>query len=317
MSVSRLQKVGVALGASTYGTAAASFTRGLLCSAFNITPKADPQRVSEVRGAMSTIRLTKPVIDYDASLKFPLDTGDSTSAGLGDFLASVMGVDTKTGSNPYVHTFTRLDSATPSWLNLYSDKDADNKQYTGFYANSVKLSITGDAEQIDVEVAGIVKDVSELADAQSIVFSAAPLIVPSGASTFTIAGGAVTNFDQVDITIFRDIQRFHPIGNSRVISAAYAKNYGIDVAMQGLQFAAETERDKFIAMTSSAMNLILTDSASNYLRFNFPEMFYSSWPDESNINDTDLLRFSCGAIVTDGSTPQVILQNARATAYTA
>jgi hypothetical protein len=317
MSVSRLKKVGVALGASTYGTAALSFTRGLLCSAFNVTPKGDPQRVSEVRGAMSTVRLTKPVLDYDATLKFPLDTGDATSAGLGDFLASIMGVDTKTGSNPYVHTFTRLDSATPSWLNLYADKDIDAKQYTGFYANSVKLSIKGDAEQIDVEVAGIAKDVSELAGAQSIVFSAAPLLVPSGVSTFTIGGSSVTNFDQVDITIFRDIQRFHPIGNSRVISAAFAKNYGIDVAMQGIQFAAETERDKFIAMTASSLNLILTDSAANYVRFNFPEMFYSSWPDESNINDTDMLRFSCGAIVTDGSTPQVIIQNARSTAYTA
>lgn len=317
MSISRLQKVGVALGTSSYGTAAASFTRGLLVSSLSVQPKGDPQRVAEVRGDLSTRRVTIPVIDFDATLKFLLDTGDANSAGIGDFLANVLGTDTKTGSNPYVHTFTRLDSATPSWHNIYSDKDAVNKQYTGFRVSSVKFSIKGDAEQIDVEVAGVVKDESVLADAQTLSFSSAPLIPPSQASTFTIADGAVTNFDQVDITIFREIQRFHPISNSRRISAGYSKTFGIDIAMQGLQFAAETERNKFLAVSSSSLNLILTDSASNYLRFNFPEMFYSSWPNESDINDTDLLRFSCAAIVTDGSAPQVILQNAQPTAYTA
>jgi hypothetical protein len=317
MSISRLKKVGLALGSTTYGTASGSFTRGLLVSSFNIKAKADPERVPEIRGDLSTRRVTKPVQDYDASLKFPLDLGDNASANIGDFLANILGTDTISGSSPYTHTFTRLDSATPSWHNLYSDKDITAKQYTGFRCNSLKFSIKGDASEIEVEAAGIVKDESALAGAQSLVFSGSPLLLPSQASTFQVGGSTVENFDQIDITIFRNFQRFHPVGNSRVISKALGKDFGIDVAMQGLQFASETERDKFKAVTSSAFNLIFTDANNMYLRFNFPEIFYSSWPDESDLNDTDLLRFSCGAIVTDGSAPSIVLQNLRSTAYTA
>ncbi len=316
MSVSRLQKVGLALGASTFGTASGAFTRGLLVSEFNVTPSGGAGRVAEVRGTLATNRISIPPLDYDVSMKMPLDLGDASSANIGDILLNIMGTDTVAGSNPYTHTFTREDSATPDWHNLYSDKNAVNKEYRGFRANSVKFSIKGDASQIDVDVAGLLMTADDLAGTQSLTFSGSPLVLPSQASTFTIGGSAVANFDSVEITIFREYQRFHPIGNSRVITNAYGKTYGIDVALQGLDFANETERAKFLAATSSSLNLILTDANSMYLRFNLPEVYYSSWEDPA-IADTDLLRVSAGMIVTDGSAPSVILQNARATAYSA
>lgn len=314
--ISKLQKVGIALGSSTYGTAAGSFTRGLLVRDFSVNPSDGAKPISEVRGDLSTRRVGLPPLDFDASFKFPLDVGDSASANIGDFLLSVMGADSVAGSNPYQHTFTRQDSATPPWHNIYSDKDVtDNKQYTGFRADSVKFSIDGGASEIGVEVGGVVKDEAVLGGVQSLSFSGSPLLLPSQAGTFTIGIASVVNFDKVDITIKRGQTRFHPVGNSRRITNAYTKDFSIELGMQGIDFTDEVERAKFLAGTSSIFNLILTDANSNYLRFNFPEFYYQSWkgPD---IADTELLRINAAGFVT-GNSYSVILQNARSTAYSA
>jgi hypothetical protein len=313
--VSKLQKVGLALGAGTYGDAAASFTRGLLVSKFDVKPSSKIEGVKEVRGDLSTRRVTVPPIDYEATLGFPLDVGDNASANIGHLLQALFGTDTITGSSPYTHTFSRQDSSTPTWFNMFCDAASVDKQYTGFRGTSLKFSIKSDSGMIDVEAQGIVKDEADLVAAQTLAFSGSPLLLPSQATTFTLGGSPVTNFDQLDITIKSEVDRFRPIGTSRAISQAYRKDFSIELALQGLAFSDETERAKFKAVTSSSFNLILTDSNLNYLRFNFPEIYFTGWEGPS-INDTDLLRISAAALVT-GNSYSVILQNLRSTTYSA
>lgn len=311
--VSKLQKVGIAVGSSTFGTAAASFTRGLLVSDFQCNPSAKVEGVKEVRGDLSTRRVTVPPIDYDATLKFPLDVGDNTSGDIGHFLMTMFGIDNLGGSNPYTHTFQRHDSSTPAWLNLYSDKNAVNKQYQGFRGNSLKFSLKSGSGQIDVEAGGIVQTLSDLVAAQTLAFSGSPLLLPSQATTLQIASGDVVNFDQIDITIKSDLERFRPIGTSRTILNAYRKDFSIEIGLQGLDFSDDTERAKFLAGNTSAFKLLLTDSNNNYLLFNFPEVHYTSWEDPS-IAGTDLLKMSAAMLVTSNAY-SVILQNARASSY--
>ena len=312
----KLKHVGIELGAGAFGSASAAFTHGLCCTSFNCNPKTSVEPIPEVRGKLSTVRVTRnAAIDYDAALVFPLDVGDLASGNIGHFLQSILGTDIIGGSGPYQHKFTRADTSEPTWFNLYSDKDATEKQYAGFRANSVKFTLTSGEGQIPVEVGGIVQGESALGGAQSLVFSASPILTPQQATTLTIASSPITNFESIEITIARTNERFRAVGSSRLINNQYTRDFRIDIALSGINFASETERDKFKASpgTASAFNMILTDSASNYLHFYFPELYYTLF-DGPDINDTELLKISVSQIVT-GDAYYVELQNNRSTAY--
>ncbi|MFA6198648.1 MAG: phage tail tube protein [Patescibacteria group bacterium] len=316
MSVSKLQQVGLKVGGTTaYATASTTFTRGLLVRTFDVNPTDGAAPVSEVRSKFGPNRVGLPMIDFDAAITFPLDVGDNASGNIGDFLNGVFGTDAVSGTGPYLHTFSRNDTALPKYLNLYSDKDIDNKQYTGFRTEQVKFTIDAGSPEIGVEISGVFKDESEYAGAQTLTYSGSPLLLPSQATTLTLAGNAVTTFSKIEITVKRTLERFHAVGSSRRISNAYSKDFSIDIACEGLDFTAETERDKFIAGTSTAFNLILTDSNANYLRFNLPTVYYQSWkgPD---INDSELLKVNLVGFAT-GDSYNAYLQNMRATGYDA
>jgi hypothetical protein len=312
----KLSKLGIELGSGTYGDPSAAFTHGLLVSEFKCNPKIDVKPAAVVDGTMQVRKVTRPPIKMDFGMKFPLDLGDNASANIGQLLAGILGDDAISGSGPYLHTLTRLDSSTPPWFNFWSDKDVDDKQYKGARFGQVKFNLKGGDGQIDVEASGIVKEDAELAGPQALVFSGSPLVVPSQASTLTLGGAPVTNFDGLSIAFTRELEGFHPVGNSRYAGKILAKGpLLIELTAEGLDFAAETERDKFIAGTSSAFNLILTDSLANYLRFNFPEIYHTAW-EGPDISEGDLKRVSMAGLVT-ANTYAVLLSNLRSTAYDA
>jgi hypothetical protein len=300
-NVGALSKVGVALGASSYGTAASSFTRGLLVSSFTANPGSQSvDRVPEVGGTFRTRRVTKGPIDYEASLGFALDVGDAASAGIGDFLACLMGTDTGTlvAGPKYKHKFTTSASAVPAWLNLWSDKDDVFKQICGYRPNSIKVTINSGEGQSKVEVGGIAKTESDLNSDQTLVFSDEPLILASQATAFTVGGSTVTNFDSAEFTFSIDAERFRAISSSRDITNAYKKSLRCQCALSGLTFGTETERAKFKATSSSSLVLTLTDPNSNYITFNFSEAYWSGF-EGPNIDDTGLLKMS-GTLMATG-----------------
>ena len=317
--ISQLQAVAVGLGTSTYGTLSASFTRGLVVSKFDANPgKQSVARVPQVANTLGTLRVTKGPLDYDATLGFPLDVGTAASASIGDFLACLMGSETgSVAGGIYTHVFKVLESAVLPWLNLYSTKDIVRKQYVGFIPNQIKFSIKSSDGLIPVEVSGIYKDESDLAATQTITFSTEPIIVPSNVTTITVGGSAVTNFEQVDITLKNEIDKFRPLSTDRTFANAFRKAWSVEIALTGLTFADDTERTKYKNVTTSSFDLVLTDSDTTHsLEFAFPQINYTAFTGP-NINDQDLMKINLTGMATGTLANEVItLKNTYASLYT-
>ena len=179
--VSRLHKVGVALGSGNYGTASGSFTRGLIVTEYAVDQAQTVEPKPDNRGALNIRRVSKGPLEYKATLNFHLDVGGPASAGIGDFLASLFGAETGSIPSPgkYLHSFGILQSALPPWLNLWSGKDAVRKQVTGFRASSLKFAVDGKEGQIPVDVEGLCKDESTLDVDQVLLFSDKEVLTPS------------------------------------------------------------------------------------------------------------------------------------------
>jgi hypothetical protein len=315
--LSRLSSIGISSGGASLGTPSASFTRGFAVSSFSVTPKQEVKPVPQVRGNLATMRVTKGVVSYEPSLSFALDTGDADSGSIGDFLASVLGLETPTavGGGIYKHKFTVKNTGTPPWLNLYSDKDAIAKQIVGFMVGQIKISIKANDPIINVEVSGIAKDESDFAAPQTLTFCDSGVITPQMATVLTF-GGAACTFEDITLTFTRSQESKKYIDNTRVVNDIISgKDFAWTIEATGINFANETERAKFKAGTSSAFRLTLTDDASNYIDFNASEIYYTSWEDAS-VNDTDVLTIGIAALATGALTGVwVELQNAYAKRY--
>jgi hypothetical protein len=303
--ISRLKKVGVALGTSTYGTPTVSFTRGLAVKDFSSDPSQDVKAIPELRATLETRRTSKGPIDHTAKLSFALDVSDLTSAGVGDFLGSIYGKDTGTVvvgvPTKYKHKLQLKHTGNPSWLNFWSNKDAVRKQVTGFMPANVKFSINAKEGSIPVEVDGILKDESALDSDQSLVFSDEPLLTAHNASVVKLGGADVTSFETTEIMLKRSQEGLNYIGTSRKIGELVSgKDFEIALTMGSILFANETERAKFLANTNSSFELKLLDANSNYIHFLFPEIIYSAFEGPA-LNDTDVLRLNMNALVTGDS----------------
>lgn len=318
--ISRLKKVGLALGSSTYGTVSSSFTRGLLVKDFSCSPAQDIKAIPELRGTLDTVRVTKGPITYSAKTSFALDVADATSAGIGDFLGSIYGTDTGTlvaGSpNLYKHKFSLAQTGNPSWLNIWTDKDATSKQYTGFMPASLKVNFSAKEATISCEADGILQTESTLASDQSLIFSDEPLLTPQGITVLKLGGSSVTTFESIDINLKREQEPIQFLGSSRVIGELVSgKAFSIELSLNGLKFANETERAKFLAVGATSFELKVLDANSNYLHFVFPEIYYTTF-EGPELNDTDVLRISMAAIVTgDSDNHYIELQNTYSKGY--
>lgn len=311
---SNLVDVGIALGAGAFGTAAESFTLGLLCTNFGTTEEFAPEPVNQVGSSLQIRKTTTPPIFLNLSLGFALDVGDNTSGNIGHFLQSIFGTDTIGESPPYTHTFTRNDTSIPTWFNLWSDKDIDSKQYRGFRVNTLTFSIDSGTGAVTVTVEGFYQIDSELAT-QSLTYSTSPILTAHNASIWTLGGSPNTNFNTCEITITRDNQRHKAISNIQTIDNIYSANFGIAVSLAGLDFTSETEYDKYRAKTATPFRLTLTDANSNYIDFNFPAMIYNSWtPPAPSANA--LLNIATTLFATEDNN-EIVLQNERSTAYSA
>jgi len=298
MDISKLKKVGVDL--ATFGTPSGSFTRGIYVTNFSDNASQSVDTIKETTGSLANKRVTKSGIDFAPSLTFALDVGDDDSASIGDFLASVLGLDTGTdeGGGDFKHIFKVLSSIEPPALNIWSDKDTTNKQAVGLRVGSIKLSLGANEGMIPVEVTGISQKNSDLASDQTLVFSGAPILTPNDATVIKLGGSDVC-FESLEITITREQESVRCIGASRYVSnVASGKSFRIELTATGLQFANETEYNKFMATTSSSFELKIVDSDSHYIHIVIPEMFYNTW-EGADISGSDLLRVNIGAIAND------------------
>lgn len=316
--ISQLQQCAVGLGTSTYSTPSASFTRGLLVSQFTANPATQSvERVPEVSGSLRTGRVTKGPLGYDVTIGMPLDVGSASSGGIGDFLAALMGTDTATSGGVGVgtHVFTVAETSTPPYLNLYSTKDAVAKQIQGFRPSQIKFSVKSGDGMCAVEVTGKAQTESDLAAAQTLTFASVPLMVPSNVSAITVGGSAVTNFESVEITLKNEQEEFRPLSTSRTPANVYRKAWSANIALSGINFAAETQRTAYIGVTTSAFALTLTDSGTGSLAFAFPQVNITSF-EGPNVADTDLMKINMGLMATGTLSAETItLRNAYTTNY--
>lgn len=294
--ISQLSQLGIGLNTGDYGSRITTFTRGLYVTSFKADQTIAVERVSETRGDKSIRRVTTPVVDQAVTISFPLDVGGAASAGPGDFLASVMGEDAATKSDIYyIHKFHVAAVSRPPQLNLWSDADPVRKEYTGFRAGSIKFTINGKEASITTEVSGICRD-EEGSSAMTLSFSDQPILVASQASVFELGEGSVRNFENVEITIAGELEGIHPVGNSRHIRDLISKNpILITVALSGLNFIHEIEKDRFKTQDSVSFKLKIESDANHYILFNFPTCKYQSF-EGPGISDTDINRISCGLI---------------------
>lgn len=302
--VSRLKKVGVALGTGTFPAAAATFTRGLYVESFDCDPAQEVKPVGDIRGTLATIRTTRGVIDFKAKLEMPLDCGDGYGAHIGDFLGSLLGTDTPTnvGGGVYKHRLTLNDTAEPSWLNLWTDKDPVTKQYYGFRPGSAKISLAAKDGQIKVSLDGVLVGTIDGYGSQTLTYTNEQVLTAHDATTVTLAGAAVTSFEKIDIEIKRGQEPQHFIGSSRNIGALRSgKDFEITLAAESVVFANETEKNNFIANTSAAFELKIVSPSGAYIDFNFGTMQYQKF-DGPALKGTDILTQSLAAIVTGLST---------------
>jgi hypothetical protein len=296
--ISQLQQIGVAL-ASAYGTPSISFTRGLLASKYDANPgKQSVDRVPQVLGTKAIMRVTKGPLDFDVSIDMPLDAGASAGAGIGDFLATLMGTDTATKAGGLAtHVFTFKEAALLPSLNLFSTKDAVHKQITGFIAQEIKFTIKSSDNFIPVSITGFAKDEEDLAAAQTLAYSALPLIIPSDAATLKVGGASVANFEQIEISLKSEGERFRPVGLSRAIANIYSKTYRVEIKLTGLNFAAETQRIAYRDVTTSSFELDIGPVFTNDLHFAFPQCNITEFTGP-NIADTDLMKINLTLLAT-------------------
>jgi hypothetical protein len=309
--ISKLQTFAVGLGTSTYSTISAAFTRGLPVSSFNAGPgKQKVAGVPEIRNKLEIIRVTKGPIDYDASLSFPLDVGDATSASIGDFLGSIFGTDTgSVAGGVFTHLFTVLESSQPSYLNLFSTKDAINKQFCGFVPTEVKITIKITEGLLTCDVSGFYQKESDLVATQTVVYSGEQCILPSQVSLMKIAGTTVAEnqWETCTISIKRDYDKGRFLGTSRNIADRYGKNFTITVDIEGIEFADDTERAKFVSNTASSFQITLTESANHSLDLTLPTAYYTAM-DGVNLNNEDVMKIKCTMLAT-GTAQTCTLKN--------
>ena len=316
--VSALQQIGVELGSGTYGTASSSFTRGLLAGSLanNMTQSVD--RVPEVSGSLATRRVGKGPLDFETSLSTFLDVGSNLSAGIGDFLAALMGTDTGSlAAGVYTHKFTVSESAYPPWLNIYSTKDYVPKQILGFAPSQIKFSIKAGESWIPVEISGSSKDEADLVAAQTLTYASAPLMVPSNITALTIGGTNVlcTDYESIDITLKNEQEKKRVLCNSRTGVRPVRKGWSVEIAIAGFNPQSETLRTAFKDVTASSFGLTLTDSGSKTIQFAFPETYAKSYEGPS-ISDQDLLKVNVAMIATGTLANQYIeIKNSYAKNY--
>ncbi len=299
--VSRLKKVGLALGTGTFPAAAAAFTRGLFVQSFSSDPSQDVKPVEEITGKLLKKRATRGVIDYKPKLEFALDCGDGYGAHIGDFLASLLGTETPTnvGGGVYKHRLSINDTAEPSWLNLWSDKDPVVKQYYGFRPGSCKISLAAKDGEIKVSVDGVLVGTIDGYGSQTLAYTDEQILTAHDATVVTLGGATVTSFEKMDIEIKRGQEAQHFIGNSRLIGGLRSgKDFSATISFESVVFADETEKNKFLANTSGNFELKLVSPSGAYIDFVFGTMMYDKFEGPA-LKGSDILTqsgasFACG-----------------------
>lgn len=308
---SSLNQVGIELGSGDYGTASGSFSRGMCVSAFDFgTAEQTVEPIPDIKGNFDIERVTKGMLAYNGSLAFALDVGGSTAGGIGDFLASLLGTDAGVdiGGGDFSHTFTVSKDETPPWLNLWSDKDAVQREYDGFYVTSIKFTFDSEGGSVPVEVTGIYKDQAGL-NSQVLTFQNTLPILPSLITIFTLATNTLTNFKTCEITLTNTTSPFTPLQNGRTIAEAFRGDYQTTISLSGINFADETERAKFIAVTRTAFVLKATDANADYIQFTYPLCNYTTFTDPP-LAGTDLKTISAELLVAgDNDDNKILLQN--------
>jgi hypothetical protein len=296
--VSRLHKVGLALGTGTFPAAASTFTRGLFVESFDCSPAQDVKPIEDLNGSLIKQRVSRGVIDYKAKLEMALDCGDGYGAHIGDFLASLLGQDTGSiiGAGVYKHHLTVKDTAEPSWLNLWTDKDPVVKQYYGFRPGSCKISLVAKDGQIKVAVDGVLVATIDGYGSQSLTYTNEQVLTAHDATVVTLGGATVTSFEQIDIEIKRGQEAQHFIGNSRNIGALRSgKDMEVNISFQSVVFADEAEKNKFLANTSGSFEIKLVSPSAAFIDFVFGTMYYTKF-DGPALKGSDILTQSGAAI---------------------
>ena len=238
---------------------------------------------------------------------------------IGDTLMAVFGVDTKTGSGPYTHTFSRGSVAQLPTYSLTVKNGLTYSEVYGAMCNKVVLDVKApDWVTCEADFVG------------SNFTTGNPSFTPSYSplnpfkfdqATLTIGGSGVSNYSDLKITFDNKVKIQPILGGSIYSNVIYTESFEVDIACT-MVVENSTEWGNFTSGTSSSLVLALTSTqqtSSTYysLTINVPTIYYEAAPFPLK-NGLLEITFQAKAVYTAASTnytANAVLVNSVSSAY--
>jgi hypothetical protein len=239
---------------------------------------------------------------------------------IGQLLMAAFGTDTKTGSDPYTHTFSMNQGDIPSYTIVYKDGNV-TKMMTGCVLSNLEINQeTGDFLRYNVSFVG--KYPATTTESPSITaenkFCSKFASVKIEDDTASLSGGTAIGAESFRLTIDKGAESLYKFGSNEP-SENYDK--AIDIAGEFmLNMDAGTYLDLNAAGTEKSLQFetINTDAAGNpTVRFVLNAIDISEWTRDGGKDDR--VKQTCGFVggydLSDSEAIEGVLINDNATAY--
>lgn len=219
-------------------------------------------------------------IDGQGKIKMylrPSELGEFFHMFIGDAVSAQQG-----GSAAYLHTFTPGAIIQPDSYTITVDRNVSVKKYNFCQAKQIKITrapgapILFEADvMFDTEAAGSIGSPS-FAQSNALTFQH---------DTFQIAAGSNTQVKNWEVTLDNGLIPLRTTGQKQGVSDFMVTEHKATVNFT-LYFASDTERDKFVAGSSSSIQITITGEtiASSFkyqLDLLFDEVYYTAFPYEA------------------------------------
>lgn len=301
---------------ATFGTKAATITY-FPCETFNPNPQTETIREEGMFGRKETSLKGACVAKKWAEPSFDGIAYDNL---IGILLAASLGTDTKTGANPYTHTFSVLQTAIPSYTIVYKDGNV-TKMMTGSVLSS--LEVNQDTGEFLRYSASFVSKFPETttetpAIAAENKFCSKFASVKLEETVAALGNGTAIAAESFRITLEKGAESLYKFG-----SADPAENYDKGITITG-EFVLNMGADTYLTLNGSGASKALqfetinTDAAGNpTLRFILNAIVIDDWGRNGGKDErvTQTCGFTASYDLADSEAIEAVLINAVNPAY--
>lgn len=209
----------------------------------------------------------------------PSEIGEFLHMFIGDAGSAQQG-----GSAAYLHTFTPGVIIQPDSYTIFVDRNLSVKKYNFCQVKQIKISRSPDKP--------ILFEAGIMFDQEAAGSIGSPSYAQSGAltfqhDTFQIAGSSNTKVKNWDVVLDNGLVPLRTTGQQQGVSDFLATQHTAQISFE-VYFESETEFAKFIAGTSTSIQITVTDTvaiASTYkysLDLLFDDVTYTVYPRENS-----------------------------------